>query len=96
MHIDVTLTGGEQPRTFTLSGRIGQTIYHLWQAGPAGITALETPALRLAAYVHSLREMGFAIETRMEPHEGKYAGQHARYILCTAIVVVTQGEGVQA
>ncbi len=95
MKIDVTLTGGEQPRTLTLSGRIGQTIYHLWQAGPAGITAQETPALRLAAYVHSLREMGFAIETQMEPHDGRYSGHHARYILRTAIVV-THGVGGNA
>ena len=94
MHIDVTLTGGEQPRTFTISGRIGQTIYHLWQAGDVGITALETPALRLAAYVHSLREMGFAIETHMEPHEGRYAGQHAKYILRTPLVVVVRGAGL--
>lgn len=95
MDINLTTIGGEQSRTFTLSGRIGQTIYHLWQAGPAGITAFETPALRLAAYVHSLREMGFAIETQMEPHEGKYAGNHAKYILRTSIVV-TQSDGVQA
>lgn len=33
--------GGDCPRLFTLSGRIGQTIYHLMQAKRQGITSLE-------------------------------------------------------
>lgn len=94
MNIDVTFIGGEQPRTFTILGRIGQTIYYPSQAGDAGITALETPALRLAAYVLSLHEMGFAVETHMETHEGRYAGRHAKYILRTPLVVVVRGAGL--
>lgn len=93
MQVNVTRLGGEQSRSFTLSGRIGQTLYHLWQAGPAGITAFETPALRLAAYVHSLRAMGFAIETEMETHEGRYAGRHARYRLLSSVEIKQGNEG---
>lgn len=81
MNIDVTLMGGEQPRSLFLSGRIGETLFLMHRAGNEGITAMENPAKRLAAYVHSLREMGFEITTEREPHGGPYPGYHARYRL---------------
>jgi len=85
MKIDVTLLGGESPRYISLSGRIGQTMNALMQAKSKGITPLENPSLRLAAYIHSLRGMGFTIDTEMEPHEGAYAGYHARYRLRSSV-----------
>lgn len=81
MKIKVTLNLNEQPRTFTLQGRLGWTIAHLVQAGSRGITTIERPAPRIPAYVHELRKMGFQIETEMEPHKGAYSGHHARYRL---------------
>jgi hypothetical protein len=85
MNISVTLLGGEYPRHFILSGRIGQTFHRLHLTGKKGITPLESPALRLAAHVHSLRELGFIIETEREPHGGAYPGYHARYTLVSSV-----------
>ena len=86
MQINITLMGGEHSRSFTLSGRVGQTINALMQAGSKGITPLDNPTLRLAAYIHSLREMGFTIDTEIEPHGGPYAGHHARYRLRSIVL----------
>lgn len=87
MNINATLMGGEQPRSFLLSGRIGQTLLSLHRAGPMGITSLEWPAMRLSAYVHSLRKIGFEITTEREPHGGDYPGHHARYRLESNVVL---------
>ena len=87
MQIHATLMGGEQSRSLFLSGRIGQTLFLLQRAGDEGITAMETPAKRLAAYVHSLREMGFEISTEREPHGGAYPGYHARYRLESSVIL---------
>jgi hypothetical protein len=46
------------------------------------------PALRLAAYVHSLRRAGLYIETELERHDGRYSGKHARYRLLTPITSI--------
>lgn len=87
MNLTVTLLGGDCPRLFSLSGRIGQTMYHLMQAKSQGITSRENPAIRLAAHIHSLREMGFLIDTEIEPHGGGYPGYHARYHLRSSVVL---------
>lgn len=92
MIINATLLGGEQPRSFHLSGRIGQTLFLLHRADKAGITALDSPAKRLAAYVYSLRRMGFEITTERELHDGDYPGHHARYRLQSAVMLGNQGE----
>jgi hypothetical protein len=93
MNINVTLLGGECPRLFALSGRIGQTMHALMYARRQGITSLDNPAIRLAAHIHSLRAMGFIIDTETEPHGGAYPGYHARYrIRSTVIQGHSQGE----
>jgi hypothetical protein len=86
MQINITLMGGEHPRTFILSGRIGQTMHFLMKAKQVGITPLDVPAKRLAAYIHSLRGLGFIIDTEMEQHSGPYAGHHARYRLRSIVL----------
>ncbi len=87
MNLNVTLQGGDCPRVFALSGRIGQTMHHLMQSKQQGITSLENPAIRLAAHIHSLREMGFVIDTETEPHGGAYPGYHARYRLKSIVIL---------
>lgn len=87
MQINVTLMGNERPRLFKLSGRVGQTMHHLHSAGKVGITSLEMPALRLSAYVHSLRKMGFEITTEREEHGGDYPGHHAVYRLESCVTL---------
>ena len=72
----------DEPTRILLRGRNVETLERLIIAGPCGITAAEFKSgTRLAAYIFALRELGCSIETRMEAHEGLYAGRHARYIL---------------
>lgn len=70
-------------------GQVARTLKALVESENAGITALEvsnTWALRLSAYVHTLRhEYGLEIETKREPHEGGY---HARYVLHTPVEII--------
>ena len=82
-----------EPRQYFTKGRVAQTLLCLVEAGERGITALEvsTWALRLAAYVHTLRhDFGLDIETQREPHEG---GMHARYTLITPVEVIDTIQG---
>jgi len=96
MNILATIETGQGLRTFHLTKRQGWALYHLAKAGHHGITTIERPALRVAAYVHCLRKRGFDIETEMEPHGGAYRGNHARYRLLTnvhSLTVLTRGSG---
>ena len=93
MKIAVTLVSSEQSRTFELDGRLGWTMVQLFNAGPKGVTPITHPAPRWSGYVFDLRELGIPIETIMEPHEGNYPGQHARYVLtCDAQVQLLGSE----
>lgn len=87
MHINVTIPGGDCPRTFELKDRLGWTAYQLAEAGAKGVTPIERPAPRWSGYVHDLRSMGFPIETEMVPHDGSYPGHHARYRLACDVTV---------
>jgi hypothetical protein len=93
MHINVTLLGGECPRTFELNGRLGWTMAQLVKAGAKGVTTIERPALRWSGYVHDLRKRGVPIETEMVEHGGTYSGHHARYKLtCDATLIHLDGD----
>ncbi len=88
MKVKVTLLS-EHPRTLEFKGRLGWMMAQLVKAGSEGVTPISHPAPRHSGYVHSLRELGIPIETIMEPHEGNYPGQHARYVLtCDAEVQI--------
>ncbi|WP_412098986.1 hypothetical protein [Defluviimonas sp. D31] len=94
MKVNVTLSGGDGPRTFRLCGRLGWTLYQLFKAGQRGVTPLECPALRWSSYVHKLRQKGVPIDTEMEEHSGAYSGRHARYRLaCDVSLIVSNPEG---
>ena len=93
MKLHATFETALGKRTVELNNRQGWTMFQLAQARSAGITTLETPALRLAAYVHSLRKCGFSIETIMEDHGGTYAGRHARYRLAQDVSIRVLGKG---
>ena len=78
-------------RTITVTGRECFALEHLIRAGARGITALEAPAIRWAAYVFDLRnDFGLAIETRHEAHKGDFPGSHARYVLHTQVELVAE------
>lgn len=66
---------------FRASGRIRWALDNLRKAGGTGCTPILQPAPRWSAYIHSLREMGVAIETIYEKHDGDFPGHHGRYVL---------------
>jgi Winged helix domain len=72
----------------TLSGREAWALLALVEAGERGCTPIDTPAPRWSAYVHDLRKLGFAIETIRERHGGPFAGEHARYVLRSPVVIL--------
>lgn len=74
--------------TIELGGRLRWALEQLMKAGAKGVTPLENPALRWAAYVHRLRELGIDIETKTERHAKPFAGNHARYVLRSQVRAV--------
>jgi hypothetical protein len=74
-----------QSRHVIVQGRYRWALESLQMAGANGCTPIDRPAPRWSAYVHVLRhEYGIDIETITEPHDGPFAGHHARYVLrCT-------------
>lgn len=83
--------------TKTAVGREAETLLALVNAGPRGITSLETFkagwAVRLGAYVFDLKAMGVQIVTARENHEG---GNHARYSLASPVTIIeTSGHDAQ-
>ncbi|MEN8750979.1 hypothetical protein [Marivita sp.] len=94
MKVQVTLLS-EPPRMFELDGRLGWTVMQLANAGARGVATIKHPAPRWSGYVHALRKMGFQIDTIMEPHDGPYPGQHARYRLACDVQIKALGAEVQ-
>ena len=67
-------------RSITVKGQTAKALQALVEAGPRGVTALETAAwaFRLAAYCHVLRHKhDLTIRTDKELHPG---GWHGRYV----------------
>lgn len=83
-------------RDIVATGRYGQTLKALVEAGERGVTALEMSnwALRLSHYVFILRtdpRYALDIETRYEDHEvnGMGPGRHGRYFLHSYVQLVS-------
>lgn len=79
---------GDSPTTRTFRGRFAQTLDLLVENGPAGLSSLESPGVRLSHYVFRLRREGVPIETEDERHAGPYCGRHGRYRLTAPVVVI--------
>lgn len=76
-------------RTFGVIGRNAWALVNLIQAGRRGCTPIDVPGPRWSAYVFNLRrDYGLNIETVDEPHDGPFAGTHARYVLHDDVRVV--------
>lgn len=80
----VTPTEGDAFR-IVVKGRTRWALEEMRKAGLRGITSVENPAPRLAAYVHCLRELGVEIDTVTEPHDGDFPGHHGRYVLRSGV-----------
>ncbi|WP_259663769.1 winged helix domain-containing protein [Rhizobium bangladeshense] len=88
MRVQIMDKGSPVSSPITVVGRNAWALQTLIDAGDRGFSSIERPAPRTAHYIHRLRSFGFAIETRHEAHGGKYPGTHARYRLCSELVVL--------
>jgi hypothetical protein len=79
--------GGER----SFKGRFAWALARLVGAGENGCTPIDHPGPRWSHYVHVLRRAGLEIESVDERHAGPYPGRHARYVLRSAIEVVSIG-----
>ena len=70
-----------------VTGRDAWALQQLHAAGERGCTPICNPGPRWSAYVHNLRGNGFNIETRHEPHRGRFPGTHARYVLHSQVLL---------
>jgi hypothetical protein len=77
-------------REVLVTGRDRWALECLMAAGSKGCTPIDTPGPRWSGYVFNLRQLGVAIETVTEAHDGPFAGTHARYVLRSR---VTRSEG---
>ncbi|WP_081279351.1 winged helix domain-containing protein [Rhizobium bangladeshense] len=88
IRVQIMDKGSPVSSPITVVGRNAWALQTLIDAGDRGFSSIERPAPRTAHYIHRLRSFGFAIETRHEAHGGKYPGTHARYRLCSELVVL--------
>jgi len=76
-----------------LIGRNAWALLQLIEAGSVGCTPITHPGPRWSAYVHRLRHgYGLTIETLHEAHAGPFPGNHARYVLRSAVEVLETGK----
>ena len=74
-----------------LAGRDKWALDRLRAAGRDGCTPITEPAPRWSAYVFNLRALGLEIETVHEPHGDDFPGHHARYVLQSTVVPMSDG-----
>ena len=88
----VTRPDGSQLSIFP-KGRDAWALDNLIVAGNSGCTPITHVGPRWSAYVFKLRKVyGLDIETKHEAHEGPYPGTHARYVLKSVVVPVSESE----
>lgn len=79
--------------TFAVKGRDAWAMLELVKAGHHGCTPIDNPGPRWSGYVFNLkRNFDLAIETVHEPHGGTFAGTHARYVLHSAVEILSEVE----
>lgn len=86
----VTPSAGE-PFDICVKGRDTWALDRLTKAGNKGGTPITEPNPRWSEYVFNLRTLGLEIETVTENHVGDYPGHHARYVLRSPVVPMTEG-----
>jgi hypothetical protein len=76
-----------------LRGRDAWALQQLHAANDNGCTPIDHPGPRWSGYIYNLRKVGIVIETIRERHGGRFAGEHARYVLRTEITILEVEEG---
>jgi hypothetical protein len=78
---------------FTVLGREAWALLELLKTGSQGCTPIDHPGPRWSAYVYALRhECGLDIETLHETHKGPFPGNHARYVLRSAVEILSRSD----
>src|SRR6185437_1071317 len=72
-----------------LTKRAEFVLDELVTAGPAGLSKISYPGVNIGDAVLTCRKAGVQIETLHEPHGGEFAGHHARYVLRSRVVRLT-------
>lgn len=76
-------------RHLTLKRRDAWAHLRLREAEELGCSSIDHPGPRWSGYVHKLRHRyRLTIETPNEAHTGPFPGNHARYILRTAVEIL--------
>ena len=89
----ICFDGADGPCSPVIGGRDLQTLQALAERSANGLSSLEFPAMRLAAYVFNLRELGLDIETIREKHDGPFPGWHGRYVLHSQVKIAGGNHG---
>ncbi|MBN9031630.1 MAG: hypothetical protein J0I23_17675 [Rhizobiales bacterium] len=93
--ISVTFAVEPDGGVYTAVGRCAWALKELIRCQDKGITSIENPAPRLAAYVFKLKKLyGLVIETVDEKHGGPYSGCHGRYFLRSQVKVLRETEAL--
>ncbi|WP_206513262.1 winged helix domain-containing protein [Pelagibacterium montanilacus] len=88
LHLTAKIHGrADGDHSIDLVGREAWALLELVEAGKRGCTPIDNPAPRWSHYVWLLRGHGFTVETVDEPHDGPFAGSHARYVLHDAVTL---------
>ncbi len=95
-YIITDILDADPPMRLRADGRDAWALLELIQAGEAGCTPIDHPGPRWSGYVFNLRQLGLAIETVHEPHQGPFPGRHARYVLRSRLRVVESSAMVPA
>ena len=83
-------------RAFTVKGRDAWALLELLKAGANGCTPIDNPGPRWSGYVFNLkRTHGLNIETRHEHHRGQFSGTHARYVLLSAVEIMSRSDEME-
>ena len=77
----------------TVRGRDAWALLELKAANDDGCTPIDHPGPRWSSYVHKLRKAGIIVETIREMHSGPFAGQHARYVLRSQVIILDMEGG---
>jgi hypothetical protein len=86
---NITIRSLPDGREQSFNGRFAWALAALIAAGDKGATPIDHPGPRWSHYVHVLRREGLAIETVDERHGPPFPGRHARYVLRSAVEVVS-------
>lgn len=93
LSIHVEVQDDDGAHSIVVHGRDAWALRELVYAGNTGCTPLDNPGPRWSGYIFNLRRMGIHVETIHERHGPPFSGSHARYVLRSAVRLLTTVDG---